>query len=202
MAQRTKVRTPRGIVCGWPSVQSPDTKFAKPGEPGLYRANIRVPAEEAVPLQTRLLEELDKFKAHTSVVGPVNLPWEEELDENEEPTGNVIFKTKQTAWIALKDGSKVDMRVRCFDAQGVPMGTKNEEGHLESPNVGPGTEAIVAAEVHCWNVNKKVGHGVTLYFRAMQIFDLVERTDHDSADAYGFEVETFDEVAADSGEGF
>ena len=95
-----------------------------------------------------------------------NPPYAQELGEDGQPTGNVIFKFK----------SKAAYKPAIFDAKGKPM--------MES-NIWGGSEIRVNSTIGAYYV-ATVGVGVALRIRAVQVIRLVEGS-ADGATRFGFE---------------
>ena len=100
---------------------------------------------------------------------------EEEMDEKNVPTGNIIFKFKRKAQIIAKDGKVIPFKVALFDSSGKP---------LIDTNVWSGSEMKVSAELVHW-FTAMAGAGVSLRLRAVQITKLVEGGSG-NAEGYGF----------------
>ena len=113
MAQANTFTTPKGIA-QYPHLSKPDTKFSEPGD---YKVHLILSAEEAVPIIEQINAAFaDNMQAELKKQGKkelkaANPPYMEELGDDGQPTGNVIFKFKSTA--AYKPA--------IFDAKGKPM---------------------------------------------------------------------------------
>ena len=102
-------------------------------------------------------------------------PYQEELDDNGEATGNIIFKFKTKAEIISKDGTVIPNKVAIFDSQGTPM---------IDTDVWSGSEMKVSADIVPY-YTAIVGAGVSLRLRAVQVIKLVQGGD--GATGYGFD---------------
>ena len=87
--QKIKIVTPRA-TCVYPWLNKPDTKFNADGE---YKVMLKVEAEDAAPLIKQLDDILENFKDASIKRDPklsrfnVNSPYEEEIDDQGNPTG-------------------------------------------------------------------------------------------------------------------
>ena len=168
MAQANTFTTPKGIA-QYPHLSKPDTKFSEPGD---YKVHLILSAEEAVPIIEQINAAFaDNMQAELKKQGKkelkaANPPYMEELGDDGQPTGNVIFKFKSTA--AYKPA--------IFDAKGKPM--------MES-NIWGGSEIRVNSTIGAYYV-ATVGVGVALRIRAVQVIRLVEGS-ADGATRFGFE---------------
>ena len=168
MAQANTFTTPKGIA-QYPWLSKPDTKFSEEGD---YKVNLILSAEEAVPIIEQINAAFaDNMQAELKKQGKkelkaANPPYMEELGDDGQPTGNVIFKFKSTA--AYKPA--------IFDAKGKPM--------MES-NIWGGSEIRVNSTIGAYYV-ATVGVGVALRIRAVQVIRLVEGS-ADGATRFGFE---------------
>jgi hypothetical protein len=171
MAQQpTVITTPTGVAL-YPWLSKPDTKFSTEGE---YKVNLVLSAEEAKPLietinevfTLNVQEEMEKQKKKD--LKTANPPYSDELDDNGQATGNVIFKFK----------SKAAYKPALFDAKGTTM---------VGSNIWGGSEVRVNASVSPY-FTPTVGAGVALRLRAVQIIALVEGSE--GAGRFGFEETT------------
>ena len=168
MAQANIFTTPKGIA-QYPHLSKPDTKFSKPGD---YKVNLILSAEEAAPIIEQINAAFaENMQAELKKQGKkelkaANPPYMEELGDDGQPTGNVIFKFKSTA--AYKPA--------IFDAKGKPM--------MES-NIWGGSEIRVNSTIGAYYV-ATVGVGVALRIRAVQVIRLVEGS-AEGASRFGFE---------------
>jgi len=169
MARHDNMSTPRGIAV-YPRLWKSDTKF---DENGIYKADLRVPKEDAEPL----MEELSElFKKHTGKAPKKseNSMWFFEEDEYGEETGNVIFKMRVKNKYNKK-GEFWDRKPKQFDASKKPVNLK----------IGGGTLMIVSFQPYEWE-NSSGNKGVSLQPQAVQVLDLVEAQTGPTADTFGF----------------
>jgi len=172
-----KIVSPEGISqYAW--LTQPDTKFDTDGH---YKVNLIVPFDKAQPLIKQINAEMEaslkiaKEKNKGKNIKLANPPYEEEMDEKNVPTGNIIFKFKRKAQIIAKDGKVIPFKVAIFDSSGKP---------LIDTNVWSGSEMKVSAELVHW-FTAMAGAGVSLRLRAVQITKLVEGGSG-NAEGYGF----------------
>lgn len=177
--KKIKLTTPAGVAV-YPRLSRPDTKYH---EYGVYKADVRIPIEEAKPL----LNEIGKiYKQHVGEAHP-KLPrskdkeavWYYELDdEGDVIKDHVIFKLRAKN-VKTSSGDIWDRKPRQFDAR------KNLIKN--GPTIGGGTIMKVSFEVDCYNT--KSSAGLRLVPLAVQILDLVEYDAGGSAEDFGFEEE-------------
>jgi len=172
-----KIVSPEGISqYAW--LTQPDTKFDTDGH---YKVNLIVPIDKAQPLIKQINAEMEaslkiaKEKNKGKTIKLANPPYEEEMDEKNVLTGNIIFKFKRKAQIIAKDGKVIPFKVAIFDSSGKP---------LIDTNVWSGSEMKVSAELVHW-FTAMAGAGVSLRLRAVQITKLVEGGSG-NAEGYGF----------------
>jgi hypothetical protein len=157
--------TPKGTAV-YPWLNKPDTKFSPEGE---YKVTLKIPTSEAEDLISRLTGIAEDYHEELIKTDPkskhlrMNFPWEEEMDDQGNVTGNYLFKFKQKANITGKDGSSYSMNVALFDAKRNPS----------SSLVGGGSEIKVAATVWPYKMNSTKTVGLSLKPTAVQIINLV-----------------------------
>lgn len=185
-------------ITGFSSIDVPDTAYAEEKDPddhGVFKAMLRMPkdAPETKKFIAELQEHFDQFiaeekaeKGKTPKIHPDGIPWADELDrETEEPTGNILVRTKLKAFVRLKSGKGFPQRPKLFNA--------NRDIIADPPAVGMGSTVRVSGQVNLWHTSKA---GMTLWLEGMQILDLVERNKvRETADEFGFDNE--DEDAQD-----
>ena len=176
----TKVVTGVGVSqYAW--LTQPDTRF---DEIGHYKTNLILSGQDADTLKAAINEELTKSvalakeKAKGKNIKTAPAPFEDELDDDGQPTGSTVFKFKTKAQITTKDGKIIPNRVAIFDSKGTPM---------TDCNVWSGSEMKVSAELVPY-YTAMVGAGVSMRLRAVQITKLVEGG-NGNAKGYGFDEE-------------
>ncbi len=170
MAQNTSPRlvTPLGEAV-YPALKEGDKKY---NDLGTYRASVRVSEKSAKGLIKSLAtmykdhvgENIDLVKNHL---------WKQEIDEDGNPTGNVIFKIEAKN-ILRKDGKVWDRRPKIFDTSTPPK--------MVDLDPYGGTKMKVAFTVYAYNSPMK---GLKLQPVAVQVFELVERGEN-APDDFGF----------------
>tara|TARA_R110000803_G_scaffold56372_1_gene113695 strand:+ start:160 stop:834 length:675 start_codon:yes stop_codon:yes gene_type:complete len=163
------ITTPKGIA-QYPWLSKPDTKFSEEGE---YKVNIILTKEEAAPLVEKInnvfaenVKEETK-KAKGKEIKTSKPPYMDEVDDEGNPTGNVILKFK----------SKAAYPPAIFDSKGTVM---------KDSNIWGGSEIKVNGYVAPY-FTSMVGAGVALRLRAVQIIQYVEGSQ--GAGRFGFEEE-------------
>lgn len=158
--------TPKGVA-QYPWLSKPDTKFSEEGE---YKVNLILPKQDAIPILKQINEvfasnvEKEIKKAKGKEIKKAPPPYMEELNENGEPTGNVILKFK----------SKAAYKPAIFDAKGIPM--------IES-NIWGGSEIKVNGSIAPYYTSL-IGAGVALRLRAVQVIQYVQGDSN--ANRFGF----------------
>ena len=178
--------TPKGIA-QYPWLSKPDTKY---NEEGVYKVNLILPKAEAIPLLKQInevfAENVDKEtkKAKGADIKKANPPYAEELDDEGQPTGNVVLRFK----------SKYKPAV--FDAKGIPM--------VDS-SIWGGSELKVNGSIAPY-FTSMIGAGVSLRLSGVQVIQYVDGGSG-SADRFGFKEEagyehkapeTFEEVVKEA----
>ena len=163
-----RLTTPIGEAV-YPALKNTDKKFH---DLGIYRANRRVDQKEAKALMKELA---DMYKAHVgeNIDLVKNHLWKQEIDEDGNPTGNVVFKIEAKN-ILRKDGKIWDRRPKLFD-------TSNPPQMVDLDPFG-GTKMKVSFDVYAYTSPMK---GLKLQPVAVQIIELVERGEAGSDD-FGF----------------
>ena len=159
--------TAKGIAY-YPYISAPDTKF---DEQGHYKVNLCLSKEDAQPVievikQTVVegIKALKKDKPNMEIK-QAPLPFSDEVDEDGNPTGNVIIKFK----------SKAAYKPAVFDSKGNMMTNSNIYG---------GSEIKVNGSCAFYHT-AMLGAGVSLRLRAVQIIQYVEGAS--GATKFGFE---------------
>lgn len=170
MARQTKETfvTPKGVaVYPWLTPGKPDTKFSPEGD---YKVTLKLSAQEAEPLINKISKIADDFFNNLIEKDPkaknlrVAYPFDQELDDQGDATGNYLFRFKQKAKITSKDGTSYDMKVGLFDAKRNPT----------KVDVGGGSEIKIAATAWPYVMQSTKTVGLSLKPSAVQVISLVE----------------------------
>lgn len=180
-------KTPVGIA-QYPRLTKPDTKFNPEGE---YKISLLLDAAVAQPIvdmiEKEIATKLERVKDENPKLVKLKAikvcedrPFKTVLDDEGDETSSVKINFKMKAVITSKtSGEKWVQRPNLFDSQGTV---------LVNPNIGGGSEVRVAYEVvPFWT--QKIGVGVTLRLKAVQVIKLVEYTGGQDAKGYGFAAE-------------
>ena len=163
--KKKQIVTPRAVAV-YPWLNSPDTKFNVEGE---YKVTLKIGSDEAAPLIEEIDETINEYQKEQAEKDPkvgrysTNPPYEEEVDDQGNLTGNYLFKFKQKAKINTKDGRSIDMKVALYDAQRTPTDAM----------IGGGSEIKVAATLWPYILPTTKSVGVSLRPSAVQILSLV-----------------------------
>ena len=163
--KKKQIVTPRAVAV-YPWLNSPDTKFNVEGE---YKVTLKIGSDEAAPLIEEIDETINEYQKEQAEKDPkvgrysANPPYEEEVDDQGNLTGNYLFKFKQKAKINTKDGRSIDMKVALYDAQRTPTDAM----------IGGGSEIKVAATLWPYILPTTKSVGVSLRPSAVQILSLV-----------------------------
>ena len=194
-----RITTPRGVLV-YPHLVEPDTKFVKPD--GEYHTKFALPADsdEANALIADLDRIMDAYielnpdelnTAKLKKAGRADL-YEEEVDDEGEETGRIIFKFKLKAKVTTKTKSW-DQQPRLFDGQAQPV--------AEGVNPWTGSEAKISAEVFPYYMETTKMFGLSLRCQAVQILKLVSGQGKSGGD-FGFCEEDDAYVGEAGSEGF
>lgn len=174
--------TPTGVAV-YPHLNRPDAyKDPNTGVSGKpqYKVNLSLTQEQATPL----IKDIEEAKAKALAMIPEGKkqkesddPYYNELDDDGQETGRVIFKFKMNSQIKTKDGRTIDMQPRLFDAQGTLM--------TECDDIWGGSSLRVSADLIPFYV-AAVGAGVSLRLKAVQVIEL-KTGGGASASSYGFD---------------
>jgi hypothetical protein len=180
-ATRTKIVTPKGLA-KWAKVSIPDTKF---NPDGVYSIDICIPEDECKSLcslldgivNTQFEETKAELKPAKAKELQVHKPYQLEYNENDEETGNIIFKFVKNAVITTKKGDKIEVKPKIYDAKGIEVTTLL--------NIGNGSTIKVSGQGSPWYVPATGKVGVKLYLDAVQVINVVE-FGGGNAESYGF----------------
>jgi hypothetical protein len=161
-AKRLKLVTPVGHLV-YPHLNEPDREF---DPAGVYHTKLRCSVEAAQEFLSEIesyrdeqyqqaLRETGKKKLNQNA-----LPWS--FDEEDET--QVLIKFKLKAKVQTRSGDAWEQRPTLLDAALKPT----------SVSIGGGTEARISAEVNFYRTPAG-DTGVTLWCKAVQVIELVER---------------------------
>lgn len=173
--QYENIVTPAGRAI-YPWLINPDTKFNPLGE---YKVSLSLHSSEAEPLIKKIDEAMEKAKALAPEGKKIKLqdpPYYNEVDGDEQETGNILFKFKSKAQIQTKDGKTLRISPKLFDAKGTLL--------KDIDDIWGGSKIKISADLAPYYVGA-VGAGVSLRLKAVQIIELVKGGGN--ADSYGFE---------------
>lgn len=161
----------------WAKVFEPDTKFVPEGE---YSIEVSLPEEQAADVCEQLdslaqnkLEEAVKDNPKLKTVLSTRKSYKQEVDDNGNPTGNIVFKTKLKARVKSRDGQTFEQKPMVVDAKRTPM--------TQNVLVGNGSLVNVAAEPIPYVMQSTKQVGVSLRLKAVQVINLVEYASNSSA---------------------
>jgi len=170
------VVTPAGTAI-YPHLTQPDTKFNAMGE---YKVSLAIDEVEAAPLiesieqATKQAEKLIPQGKRPKMAEP---PYFNELDDQGQETGRVVFKFKMKAKINTKDGRTIEMSPKLFDAQGTLVN--------DVDSIWGGSTLRVSADLVPYYV-ATTGAGVSARLKAVQIIEL-KTGGGSNAESFGFE---------------
>lgn len=170
------VVTPAGTAI-YPHLTQPDTKFNAMGE---YKVSLSLTEDEAAPIIAKFNQAMEQAKTmipqgkRPKVSEP---PYFNELDDQGQETGRVVFKFKMKAKVNTKDGRTIEMSPKLFDAQGTLM------NDVES--IWGGSTLRISADLIPYYV-AAVGAGVSARLKAVQIIEL-KTGGGSNAESFGFE---------------
>ena len=177
--KKQQIVTPRATAV-YPWLNTPDTKFNSDGE---YKVTLKIGSEDAAPLMEKIDQVISEYKQEQSGKDPKvgrysdMPPYEEEVDDQGNLTGNILFKFKQKAKIHTKDGRTIDMKVALYDAQRTPTDVM----------IGGGSEIKVAATLWPYVLPTTKSVGVSLRPSAVQVLSLVSVGGSKMADLFDSE---------------
>lgn len=195
-----KITTPKGRA-SFPHLNEPDSRFSENEFDDTYNVKLVLSAEEAQPLieiiEGMEVDNIAYFKAENpkqkAKVKVINRPFQDETDNNGDPTGNVVFTFKMPARVKRKrDGKVFEFSPKLFDKYGRPTSEK----------IGGGSIIQVSAEARGY-FTTMAGAGITLRLEAVMCHEF-NSYGGGSADSFGFEVaakpDGFDTQANDDDE--
>lgn len=181
--QLAKFTTPAGRAV-YPHLTEADTKF---DSDGVFHTKLSIPNAECEQLVNMLEDIRDAFiterlaemtpaqrKKDKATVADV---CEEELDDEGNETGNLVFAFKLKAKVTTKAGKCWDQQPRLFDAKAKPI-----EGDIK---LWGGSTIKISGEVMPYYMASTKQIGVSLRCKAVQVIELVSGGGS-SAEDYGF----------------
>jgi hypothetical protein len=167
MANTSKIMKGKAL---WAKVFEPDTKF---DANGIYSVNLIIPEAEAAEIceyldgvvQQRYDEEV-KAKPKLKNGLSTKAPYDNEYDQNGDPTGNIEFKLKLKAKVQARDGSTYSQKPIVVDAKRTPMDRDTA--------IGNGSLIKVAYEPIPYVMASTKQVGVSLRLKGVQVIELVE----------------------------
>lgn len=196
MLKSKRITTPLGTA-SYPSLNpdNPDTRFNELGE---YKVKLSVPAEDAKDFIKEVkafhaeAKEFFKKENKKQKLKVCDLPITAELDDEGEPTGNVLLNCKLKAKGLKKDGSTYTNKLVLFGSDLKPF---KPEGLISG-----GTTMKVALNLFPW-YTPMLGCGVSFKIDAVQIIDLVEYSGKPTTpEGFGFEAEDGNAVSEEQAE--
>lgn len=165
-----KFKTPVGIA-KYPALTEPDTKF---DEAGVYKTGLLLPgdAPETQAFISKLEGIRDAFAEQARAEDAKRKRYsladvcEDELDEEGEPTGNVVFKIKRKAKVTKKNGDIIEMKPNLWDAHNVAI------KDVSSLRLWTGSEIACAGDVVPYAMANGKTIGVSLRLQHVQVISL------------------------------
>lgn len=197
--------SPIGEAGDYPWITKPDTKYKDDGE--FHVALIVDPKDEGVP------EWLDQIKADaelafqsyidaelaakrlnkgTAKQWSIYVPFEDELDEEGEPTGRKVVQFKQSHKLKLRDGTEKSVKIGVWDANDKPIPED------EIPAIFGGSKLRIKSKARFITVVSAKQVGIRLDFPMVQIVELAESNGAGGASGFGAVAGGFTKGAAPS----
>lgn len=187
--KRTRITTPKGIA-KFPWLTKPDTRFSsdgvyhvqlllKPDDPGVqeFLALLDRLGDEALnEIRQQLEESGKKAKAKSLQYRP---PYQPDFDQEGEETGYISVRFKTRAKGKNREGKTFNRKPAIFDAKGNRI-----EGDIAIYGGSIIRVNFTPSSYHSAATNEA---GVTLRLNAVQVIELVSRSD--DAASFGFGVE-------------
>lgn len=171
-----KTLTSPPVVCRYPRLNNPDTKWKEEGE-----YSLAMVLDTSLPEHAAFVEQLEavwaEALAEAEALEPkksqkrADKPWK----TDEEDPALLILRPKMRAKTTKRDGTIVDRRPALFDAKGKPMSTETW--------IKGGSTVRVNFTLSPF-LTPSIGFGLAVYLNAVQGVRLVET---DSFEAYGFD---------------
>lgn len=154
----------------WAKVFTPETKFNPNGVYSIHVVKEEVESQPFIDFLEKLVEEKSRevLEETPRLKGKLStkLPFDEEYDKDDVPTGNLEFKIKQNASGTTKAGEEWERSIPVVDSKRTPMD--------ESTLVGNGSTVKVAFHANPYYIPAHKTVGVTLKLVAVQVLELVE----------------------------
>lgn len=193
MAKKKKQKNPVTPVapCMYPFLKKPDTRWKKEGE---YKVSLVFDQDDAFvgKVEKKAKKEFALKKksmkpADAKIVEFVS-PIKVEVDESENPTGNVIISFKSYAQFTDKKTDevvKIDMKI--FNAVGKRI--------TDVPNIGNGSKLSIAFNATGSVIKDRKGNidfYLSLWMNAVQLVELIEYNPDGSSYGFGKEEGGYD----------
>lgn len=207
--KRVVITTPAGEI-KFSHIHKPNMKFAKngigefqidvlidPDAPGMpeLMANIQKTAEATFANGKKEALAKAKNPKEKAAINEWKLyvPFSEDYDKDGAPTGKILLKAKNAAEGKKKNGETFQRRIAVFDAKGKPITTPIKIGRGSTVKVAVSPNPFIAPGVK--------NAGVSLWFEAVQVINLVEWAGGQDASQYGFGQEDGYEASDDDNGG-
>ncbi len=187
--QTTKLWSPRGEL-KYPHLVQPDTKF---DADGVYSTKIVIASENCQEFMESIdgivQKGFDKWAGENKAKAKKTrkiLPWSDEIDDDGNETGNIVFNFKVKAKGQNKSGESWDNKVALIDSKGAPV---------SGVNPWSGTVARVGVEIGDpdFPYANPAGVGVPVRLKICKIIELKAGGNGTA----GFDVEAEDGFSAD-----
>lgn len=161
----------------YPHLRTPDTfEGADLG----FTIRLMPSVEDAQKFEEFLRKELDKAASLPEFAGKKLNDRNALIGMGETQEGDTVFKFKTKSTYRTKSGDVMNRVIPIYDSQGKPLPKNVDVGH--------GSIVKVAYSIHPYYKTKTI-KGLTLYLNAVQVLELVERSDERSAESFGFGAE-------------
>lgn len=161
----------------YPHLRTPDT-FE--GNDLGFTIRLMPSVEDAQKFEEFLRAELDKAASLPEFAGKKLNDRNALIGMGETQEGDTVFKFKTKSTYKTKSGDIMNRVIPIYDSQGKPLPKNVDVGH--------GSIVKVAFSIHPYYKTKTI-KGLTLYLNAVQVLELVERSDERSAESFGFGAE-------------
>lgn len=172
----------------YPHLRTPDT-FE--GNDLGFTIRLMPSVEDAQKFEEFLRSELDKTASLPEFAGKNLNDRNALIGMSETQEGDTVFKFKTKSTYKTKSGDIMNRVIPIYDSQGKPLPKNVDVGH--------GSIVKVAFSIHPYYKTKTI-KGLTLYLNAVQVLEMVERSDERSAESFGFGAESGGYVAPEGNE--